>query len=118
MKRVPLLSAAITLLSVCLALAQDPPPNLVQNGSFAIAGDGGLAKGCSATGAMTRATVEREAGRLCQKVETPGRSAFTLWQEVSVKPNVTLCLTAWVKSDDRVVGRCGALTMAYTDQGQ
>ncbi|MBM4081009.1 MAG: hypothetical protein FJ278_14990, partial [Planctomycetes bacterium] len=115
-----ILSAVLIMLATRGQTAgQAAGPDLIQNGAFAEAGERGLARGWSVSGPMTRASLEsgRE-GRACQKLETTGRSVFTLWQDVTVEPNATLYFTAWVKSGDRVVGRIGPLTMAYTEQGQ
>lgn len=99
---------------------QEASAALLRNGSFEIAGAGGLADGwaCSGPGQPNLDATVRRDGRVSQRIQGLTQSQTALWHDVRVDPAATLLFRAWVKSDGRVVAQAGKCQAAYHKQGE
>ena len=115
MRSYPLLLLVCALCSLP-AEAADVGSNVVQNGSFDVPGERGVAAGWSLSGPLVSASIEDLDGRVCQKIESTGKRALVFWQEVGVEPGTEYLFSAWVKSEDRVFARLGRRSLSYSEQ--
>jgi hypothetical protein len=95
--------------------------NLVQNGSFEVAGKGNVPQGWTVTGAagdVKTDAIDPNYGNVSLKMQAKAGQSVRLTQVVNVKPGSILLFTAAVKSPDRVVATIRKVRMAYHRQGQ
>ena len=122
------LDSAPRLLACALAVAgtarpgeaSAPSPNVVPNGSFAEAGDNGVAAGWHLSGRFAKALVDPEAGpegRACQRLEVEGKQALDFFLDVPVPPRTTFLFRARVRANGVLTVTVGRRRMAYSTPG-
>ncbi|MEA3401463.1 MAG: hypothetical protein U9R79_09520 [Armatimonadota bacterium] len=116
------LVVGLMAISTCAAFGQQdaPAPNIVANGSFEEAGEGGVARAWSIEGVARTSVTDAEAheGERSQLLVLDAGQHASLQQTVEVKPHTTYLFSAWVHASGRVVARAGGLAMSYHRQGQ